>query len=584
MQIVDLEQGYFLAKFSNASDYTKALTEGPWTIFEHYLVVRKWSPSFRITEKLPPSLIVWVRFPAMPIQYYHTSILTAIGNMIGKLIKIDFHTQTAQRGKFARIAIEIDVSKPLIPDFYLDDCLQMVEYENLPNVCFSCGRINHGKDDCANCGSENTTSPFITRAQTSIPNHQPLIPTKILSSTPSTQQDSTILKSMDHQSELATTDSGFGPWMIVKRKPRRANKNKPPTLTTAAGIPATSIPTDHSTDKFIRAERSHSAINSNEYQIQRREKGNNSPVSASRDPYRNQHHAESSQAHASSKAASQRHSVEEKTKGGNHTASGLPPSLAFKGKVTDDTLSSAHFISSTTQAAPPTNSLPQEKGFIGLKPTSSKAHEFTSNPSVTDHKNADHQPSTLPLALPRVPNLPHPPTINILGPNETNTQMFNLPPLIPNSLSEPKHTSTSAVSRMKKPKDSSSLTKKGTPIATTTKAIKIRPPAKHNRRNDSKERSVTLTLQEIEAWNSLSHHLNRNTTPRSAKTLPDHKESAVPANGGFLHARPPDTDGLARAHVPSHQSTETTLESNKQAPRQAEDGVAPLIGTCKQDS
>ncbi|CAI0462848.1 unnamed protein product [Linum tenue] len=95
----------------------------------------------------------------MPIQYYHTSILTAIGNMIGKLIKIDYHTQSAQRGKFARIAIEIDVSMPLIPDFYLDDCKQTVEYENLPNVCFTGGRIGHRKEDCLDDAPVIPTTP-----------------------------------------------------------------------------------------------------------------------------------------------------------------------------------------------------------------------------------------------------------------------------------------------------------------------------------------------------------------------------------------------------------------------------------------
>ncbi|CAI0380721.1 unnamed protein product [Linum tenue] len=214
MRVVDLEQGYFMVKFSLESDYCRALTGGPWTISDHYLVVRKWTSSFRITEKLPPSLVVWVRFPAMPIQYYHTRILTAIGNMLGKLIRINYNTQTAQRGKFARIAIELDVSQPLTPDFYLDGAVQLIEYENLPQVCFSCGRIGHVQEECAD--NQPPANVHSTAA----------LSTTALLTPPSLQQAPA---AETHTStETVRTEEAFGPWMVVQRRNRRYNRNAQP--------------------------------------------------------------------------------------------------------------------------------------------------------------------------------------------------------------------------------------------------------------------------------------------------------------------------------------------------------------------
>ncbi|CAN1279584.1 hypothetical protein LINPERPRIM_LOCUS17071 [Linum perenne] len=53
-------------------------------------------------------MVVWARFPHVPIQFYHPQILTSLGNLIGWTVKIDANTQRGDRGKFARLAVEID--------------------------------------------------------------------------------------------------------------------------------------------------------------------------------------------------------------------------------------------------------------------------------------------------------------------------------------------------------------------------------------------------------------------------------------------------------------------------------------------
>ncbi|CAI0421285.1 unnamed protein product [Linum tenue] len=76
-------------------------------------------------------MIVWVQLPALKIHFYHKEVLTTLGNLIGRTIKLDYHTLTQQRAKFARIAVEVDISRPLVPRIWLDDEWQKFEYENL---------------------------------------------------------------------------------------------------------------------------------------------------------------------------------------------------------------------------------------------------------------------------------------------------------------------------------------------------------------------------------------------------------------------------------------------------------------------
>lgn len=93
--------------------------------------------------------MVWVRFPELTISRYYPSILRALGNLVGKTVKIDDNTQQSQRGKFARVAVDVNISVLLRPRVELDGELINVAYEGLPSICFWCGIVGHESVDCS---------------------------------------------------------------------------------------------------------------------------------------------------------------------------------------------------------------------------------------------------------------------------------------------------------------------------------------------------------------------------------------------------------------------------------------------------
>ncbi|KAL7240588.1 hypothetical protein ACSBR2_006279 [Camellia fascicularis] len=143
---IDLGSNYFLFKFAEKEDYTKVYTRGPWVIMDHYRTVRRWEPNFKPSEALETTTAIWVRFPELPIEYYQEKVLYAIVKSIGKPLKIDWTTAMATRGKFARICVEMDLTKPLKPKFILEGRYYNIEYESLHSFCFLCGRIDHRKE------------------------------------------------------------------------------------------------------------------------------------------------------------------------------------------------------------------------------------------------------------------------------------------------------------------------------------------------------------------------------------------------------------------------------------------------------
>lgn len=138
----------YIVKFSNMQDHQMALLNGPWMIFGHYLSVQPWNPNFSPMDHSINQVIGWVRLPMLPLRYYHKQIVRAIGHSLGKVIKIDYNTEAGARGRFARLAILIDLAKPLVSKINVDDKTIFIEYEGLPTICYHCGQYGHLAEIC----------------------------------------------------------------------------------------------------------------------------------------------------------------------------------------------------------------------------------------------------------------------------------------------------------------------------------------------------------------------------------------------------------------------------------------------------
>ncbi|KAK9045740.1 hypothetical protein V6N11_051648 [Hibiscus sabdariffa] len=56
IELIDIENDYFLVKFSSRSDYITTLTDGPW-IFGHYITVEPWSSDFDPSQTHPSRIM-----------------------------------------------------------------------------------------------------------------------------------------------------------------------------------------------------------------------------------------------------------------------------------------------------------------------------------------------------------------------------------------------------------------------------------------------------------------------------------------------------------------------------------------------
>ena len=119
IDLVAIDNGFFLARFSSEEDYEYAKYEGPWMIFNHYLTVSQWQPNFDTNQNLLGNLLVWVRIPCLPIEYFDFNFLMRVGSKLGKLVKVDDATSVVSRGHYARICVEVDLMRSLVSKFRL---------------------------------------------------------------------------------------------------------------------------------------------------------------------------------------------------------------------------------------------------------------------------------------------------------------------------------------------------------------------------------------------------------------------------------------------------------------------------------
>lgn len=84
----------------------------------------------------------------IPIEYYDAKVISFIGNRVGKTVKVDKNTTQQERGKYARLCIEVKFSNPLLPMFSIKGRRYKIGYEGLHLPCLSCGRFGYYKEGC----------------------------------------------------------------------------------------------------------------------------------------------------------------------------------------------------------------------------------------------------------------------------------------------------------------------------------------------------------------------------------------------------------------------------------------------------
>ncbi|XP_061342544.1 uncharacterized protein LOC133288747, partial [Gastrolobium bilobum] len=130
-EFIDLENDYFLFRFSNKNDYSYVLEDG---------------------------------------------------SIFGRTLKIDRNSirkrdsgegDITEKAKFARICVEVDLRKGFLSKFRIADRIFHVGYEGLHLVCFACGKYGHRRDQCSHSNLQQYITAYSPEVSDSVVHKQP---------------------------------------------------------------------------------------------------------------------------------------------------------------------------------------------------------------------------------------------------------------------------------------------------------------------------------------------------------------------------------------------------------------------------
>ncbi|CAN0846263.1 hypothetical protein LINGRAHAP2_LOCUS4370 [Linum grandiflorum] len=164
IKISDLQNGCYLVRFKCKHDYDGAVTGGPWLLGETYLTVHQWHKGFNPWTAEVKTTMAWVQLPDLPIEYYNPVAVKRIASYIGKPVRVDRATEVGARGKFARVCVEVDLTKPLLSKYMLEGVKYLISYEGLPNLCTECGRYGSPTHLCK-CRAPPEDTPMVVETE-----------------------------------------------------------------------------------------------------------------------------------------------------------------------------------------------------------------------------------------------------------------------------------------------------------------------------------------------------------------------------------------------------------------------------------
>ncbi|CAO2827728.1 unnamed protein product [Amaranthus hypochondriacus] len=142
------DEGYYILQFHSERECEEILLGGPYFLNRAPIVVKKWSVKFDFKDEILRVIPVWVRLPSLPLHCWGEETLSRIVSAVGVPIMTDECTAKQLKISYARILVEVDITKNFLEDIKVRDNLgreffQKAIPEWRPYFCHKCNKVGH---------------------------------------------------------------------------------------------------------------------------------------------------------------------------------------------------------------------------------------------------------------------------------------------------------------------------------------------------------------------------------------------------------------------------------------------------------
>ena len=142
-----------LFTFRDEIDMERVIANGPWSFDKFLIILQRIEDDDQIAQIKFRHISLWVQIHNMPVRHLTEEAGWKIGATLGTVERVGTEDERRGGGNYVRIRVRMDAQKPLCRGrkIGLDGKREMLvsfKYERLPNFCYWCGLITHGKSDC----------------------------------------------------------------------------------------------------------------------------------------------------------------------------------------------------------------------------------------------------------------------------------------------------------------------------------------------------------------------------------------------------------------------------------------------------
>ncbi|GKA24570.1 zinc knuckle CX2CX4HX4C containing protein [Tanacetum coccineum] len=132
---VMMHHGFFMFQFESKSAMEKVMESGPWRIQLVPIILKVWTSNMLLQKEYVSCVPLWVKMHNVPIVAYSKVGLDLISAKVGKLMRLDAHTNficnnSWGRSDYARALVEVSADKPLPPR-----CDTCKIFDHLESMC-----------------------------------------------------------------------------------------------------------------------------------------------------------------------------------------------------------------------------------------------------------------------------------------------------------------------------------------------------------------------------------------------------------------------------------------------------------------
>ncbi|KAL5862157.1 hypothetical protein ACOSQ4_003453 [Xanthoceras sorbifolium] len=145
----------FVFHFQSLEDKAMVWSRGPWHFDKNLIVLEKPVGPGAISQLQFKFSEFWIHIYNIPLACMNCKVARLIAEEVGTIVDFPIDSKDLW-GKFLRIKVSIDITKPLKRGIRMrlenfDSMITaLIKYERLPDFCYGCGFIGHSFRECHN--------------------------------------------------------------------------------------------------------------------------------------------------------------------------------------------------------------------------------------------------------------------------------------------------------------------------------------------------------------------------------------------------------------------------------------------------